>query len=150
MRVPERVREALADRYAIERELGRGGMGAVYLARDLRHDRPVARKLLLPESAARSGAEQFEREINFAARLQHPHILTVLDSGTAGEHEQGWGSSGSPCPSSMGNRSATGCAGAAGSLWRTRFGSRPRPHARWTTHISTASFTAGGRITRPF
>jgi TolB-like protein/Flp pilus assembly protein TadD/predicted Ser/Thr protein kinase len=84
MGVPETVRQALAGRYAIERELGRGGMGVVYLARDLRHDRPVALKLLLPELAARSGAERFQREIQFAARLQHPHILTVLDSGTVG------------------------------------------------------------------
>jgi serine/threonine-protein kinase len=91
MGVPEKVREALADRYAIERELGRGGMGVVYLARDLRHDRPVALKILLPELAARSGSERFQREINFAARLQHPHILTVLDSGTAGERDAGVG-----------------------------------------------------------
>jgi serine/threonine-protein kinase len=77
---------ALADRYAIERELGRGGMATVYLARDLRHDRPVALKVLHPELAATMGPERFQREIRFAARLQHPHILTVLDSGeTAGQ-----------------------------------------------------------------
>jgi TolB-like protein len=84
MEVPERVREALADRYAIGRELGRGGMGIVYLAHDLRHDRPVALKLLLPTLASRSGPERFQREIHFAARLQHPLILTVLDSGVVG------------------------------------------------------------------
>jgi eukaryotic-like serine/threonine-protein kinase len=89
MEVPERVREALAERYAIERELGRGGMGIVYLARDLRHDRPVALKILQPELAARSGFERFQREIHFAARLQHPHILTVLDSGKAGTDDSG-------------------------------------------------------------
>ncbi len=89
MGVPVTVRQALAGRYAIEHELGRGGMGAVYLARDLRHDRPVALKILLPEFAARSGAERFQREIHFAARLQHPHILTVLDSGTAGDDQSG-------------------------------------------------------------
>ena len=89
MEVPERVRETLADRYAIERELGRGGMGVVYLARDLRHNRPVALKILLPELAAKSGAERFQREIHFAARLQHPHILTVLDSGKVGDHQAG-------------------------------------------------------------
>jgi serine/threonine-protein kinase len=89
--VPEKVREALADRYAFERELGRGGMGVVYLARDLRHDRPVALKILLPEFAARSGSTRFQREIHFAAQLQHPHILTVLDSGNVGEHEAGVG-----------------------------------------------------------
>src|SRR6476619_4657403 len=85
MDVPDKVREALAERYTIERELGRGGMGVVYLARDLRYGRPVALKILLPELTARSAPERFQREIHFAARLQHPHILTVLDSGSAGE-----------------------------------------------------------------
>ncbi len=68
-------------RYAFERELGRGGMATVYLARDLRHDRPVALKLLHPELAASMGDDRFQREIKLAARLQHPHILTVYDSG---------------------------------------------------------------------
>jgi serine/threonine-protein kinase len=77
------LREALADRYAFERELGRGGMATVYLARDLRHDRPVALKVLHPEIAASLGAERFQREIRLAARLQHPHILSVFDSGAA-------------------------------------------------------------------
>ncbi len=75
--------EALADRYRIERELGRGGMATVYLATDLKHDRQVALKVLLPELAQSLGPERFQREIHFAARLQHPHILTVLDSGAA-------------------------------------------------------------------
>jgi eukaryotic-like serine/threonine-protein kinase len=74
---------ALADRYAFERELGRGGMATVYLATDLRHDRPVALKVLHPQLAASLGPERFLREIKLAARLQHPHILTVLDSGDA-------------------------------------------------------------------
>src|SRR6185312_7121017 len=77
----DRLAAALADRYAIERELGRGGMATVYLARDLRHDRPVALKVLHPELAAALGGERFQREIKLAARLQHPHILTVHDSG---------------------------------------------------------------------
>ena len=77
------LRDALAERYAIERELGRGGMATVYLAQDLRHDRPVALKVLHPELAHALGPERFQREIHFAARLQHPHILTVLDSGEA-------------------------------------------------------------------
>ena len=77
------LRAGLRDRYAIERELGRGGMAVVYLAHDLRHDRPVALKVLHPELAAALGPERFQREIRFAARLQHPHILTVLDSGEA-------------------------------------------------------------------
>jgi len=84
MELADKLREALADRYMIERELGRGGMSVVDLARDLRHNRPVALKILQPEVAARSGSERFQREIQFAARLQHPHILTVLDSGEAG------------------------------------------------------------------
>ena len=79
--LPLGLREGLADRYTVERELGRGGMAVVYLARDLRHDRPVALKVLHPELAASMGADRFLREIRLAARLQHPHILTVLDSG---------------------------------------------------------------------
>jgi serine/threonine-protein kinase len=76
----------LRDRYTLERPLGRGGMATVYLARDLKHDRPVALKVLLPELAASLGPDRFQREIKLAARLQHPHILTVHDSGeTAGQ-----------------------------------------------------------------
>jgi eukaryotic-like serine/threonine-protein kinase len=77
------LQAALADRYRIERELGRGGMATVYLAQDLRHDRPVALKLLHPDLAASLGNDRFQREIRLAARLQHPHILTVYDSGEA-------------------------------------------------------------------
>ncbi len=76
--------DGLAGRYTLERELGRGGMATVFLAQDLRHDRPVALKVLHPELAASLGPDRFQREIRFAARLQHPHILTVLDSGEAG------------------------------------------------------------------
>ena len=72
---------ALAGRYAFDRELGRGGMATVYLVRDVLHDRPVALKVLLPELGAAVGAERFLREIRLAARLQHPNILPVLDSG---------------------------------------------------------------------
>jgi len=77
----EQLRTGLSGRYAIERELGRGGMATVFLAQDLRHGRPVALKVLHPDLAASLGPERFGREIQFAARLQHPHILTVLDSG---------------------------------------------------------------------
>ena len=73
--------EALAARYRVERELGRGGMATVYLAHDLRHDRAVAIKVLNPELAAWLGAERFLAEIRTTARLQHPHILPLLDSG---------------------------------------------------------------------
>jgi serine/threonine-protein kinase len=77
--------DGLTGRYTLERELGRGGMATVFLAQDVKHDRPVALKLLHPELAASLGPERFQREIRLAARLQHPHILTVLDSGeTAG------------------------------------------------------------------
>jgi eukaryotic-like serine/threonine-protein kinase len=76
----------LADRYRLERELGRGGMATVYLAQDLKHDRPVALKVLLPELAASLGPDRFQREIKLAARLQHPHILTVHDSGETAGH----------------------------------------------------------------
>jgi len=74
---------ALHDRYRIERELGRGGFAIVFLARDLRHDRPVALKVLHSQVGESMGAERFEREIKLAARLQHPHILGVFDSGEA-------------------------------------------------------------------
>jgi serine/threonine-protein kinase len=73
----------LAGRYQLERELGRGGMATVHLAKDLKHDRSVALKVLHPELAATLGPERFQREIRTTARLQHPHILPVLDSGTA-------------------------------------------------------------------
>ena len=74
----------LADRYSIEHELGRGGMATVYLARDTRHDRSVAIKVLEPDLAAAFGAERFLREIGIAAQLSHPHILPLIDSGAAG------------------------------------------------------------------
>ena len=80
------LQAALADRYTLERELGRGGMATVYLARDLKHDRPVALKVLHPELAASLGPDRFLREIKLAARLQHPHIMSVLDSGESGGH----------------------------------------------------------------
>ena len=79
-----RLRESLAGRYEIEREIGRGGMATVYRARDTQHDRPVAIKVLHPELAASLGAERFQREIRLAANLQHPHILGVYDSGESG------------------------------------------------------------------
>jgi serine/threonine protein kinase/Tfp pilus assembly protein PilF len=75
------VSGALGSRYQIERELGRGGMATVYLARDLKHGRPVALKVLWPELAAALGAERFLREIQVTAGLTHPHILALHDSG---------------------------------------------------------------------
>src|SRR2546427_6747408 len=75
---------ALSGRYRIERELGRGGMATVYLALDEKHDRPVAIKVLRPDVAAALGSERFLREIAITARLDHPHILTLIDSGESG------------------------------------------------------------------
>ncbi len=79
----EQLKTALADRYVIERELGAGGMATVYLARDVKHNRPVALKVLRPELAAVIGAERFLKEIEVTANLQHPHILPLHDSGEA-------------------------------------------------------------------
>ena len=81
---PDRLAEALADRYRVEREVGQGGMATVYLAEDLKHHRRVALKVLRPELAASLGADRFFREIEVAAKLQHPHILPLHDSGEAG------------------------------------------------------------------
>ena len=76
---------ALSDHYTVDRVLGQGGMAVVYLARDQKHDRPVAIKLLRPEIVAGAGAQRFLLEIQILARLQHPHILALLDSGTTDE-----------------------------------------------------------------
>lgn len=80
----EHLERALAERYTVGRELGRGGMATVYLAHDLKHDRPVALKVLRPELSTALGPERFLREIAVTARLEHPHILPLLDSGDAG------------------------------------------------------------------
>jgi TolB-like protein/tRNA A-37 threonylcarbamoyl transferase component Bud32 len=85
--VPEtidRVRAAFAQSYAVEREVGQGGMATVYLARDLKHNRQVALKVLRPELAAAMGGDRFPREIQIVAQLSHPHILPLHDSGEMG------------------------------------------------------------------
>ena len=79
--LPSFLTESLSPSYRIVRELGRGGMAVVYLARDLKHDRNVALKVIRPDVSYPGAAERFAREIRLAARLQHPHILPVLDSG---------------------------------------------------------------------
>jgi len=81
--IPERLRAALAERYEIEEQLGEGGMATVYLARDLKHNRSVALKVLKPDLAAVVGAERFLGEIETTANLQHPNILPLYDSGEA-------------------------------------------------------------------
>lgn len=78
-----RLRAALAGRYAIERELGHGGMATVYLADDLKHHRQVAIKVLRPDLTAMLGPDRFLREVEIAARLSHPHIVPLYDSGDA-------------------------------------------------------------------
>jgi len=78
-----RLSAALEGRYRIERELGAGGMATVYLAHDVRHDREVAIKVLQPDLAQSLGRDRFVREIRLAARLTHPHILPLYDSGEA-------------------------------------------------------------------
>jgi serine/threonine-protein kinase len=80
---PARLQAALADRFRIERELGRGGMATVYLAYDLRQERQVALKVVRPEVAATLGSSRFLREIKLTAQLRHPHILPLFDSGEA-------------------------------------------------------------------
>jgi serine/threonine protein kinase len=77
----EQLQAALADRYTLDRDLGRGGMASVVLARDLQEDRMVALKVLHPELAPTVGADRFKREIRVAAQLKHPNILGVMDSG---------------------------------------------------------------------
>ncbi len=79
----QRLQTALAGKYEIDREAGAGGMATVYLARDLKHDRRVAIKVLRPELAAALGPDRFPREISIIAKLQHPHILPLHDSGEA-------------------------------------------------------------------
>src|SRR6266568_7534455 len=77
------LKESLSDRYEIEREIGAGGMATVFLARDLRHDRHVALKLLNPDLGAVLGVERFLSEIRVTANLQHPNLLPLFDSGSA-------------------------------------------------------------------
>ena len=87
----DRLGTALAGRYTVERELGRGGMSTVYLADDLKHRRKVALKVLRPELNSLLGPERFSREIRVAAGLSHPHILPLYDSGAAGKRGSGEG-----------------------------------------------------------
>ncbi len=81
--LPARLTVALSESYRLERELGAGGMATVYLAHDLKHERDVAIKVLHPDLGAALGSERFLSEIRTTAKLQHPHILPLLDSGAA-------------------------------------------------------------------
>ena len=86
MDLAPQLNTSLAGRYAIDREIGRGGMATVYLARDLRHDRRVALKVLSPELGAVLGVERFLAEIKTTAGLAHPNLLPLFDSGEADGH----------------------------------------------------------------
>src|SRR4029078_2787796 len=79
----ERIRDAFTNTYSIDRELGKGGMATVYLAQDAKHDRLLGMKVLHPDLAASLVPERFLREIKLAAKLNHPHILGLHDSGEA-------------------------------------------------------------------
>jgi len=92
----DHLNAALAGLYVIDRELGRGGMATVYLARDLKHDRDVAIKVLDPELGAVLGAERFLSEIKVTANLQHPNLLPLFDSGTTARHPDASEASGGP------------------------------------------------------
>ncbi|WP_353268339.1 serine/threonine-protein kinase [Gemmatimonas sp.] len=85
MTVPATLAAALADRFALLGELGRGGMAVVYAADDRRHQRRVAIKVLSAEESALRSVERFEREVRISARLSHPHIVPLYDSGRAGD-----------------------------------------------------------------
>jgi serine/threonine protein kinase len=124
---PPDLEGILSDCYRIEGELGRGGMATVYLAHDLKHDRRIALKVLDPRFAAPLGPERFQREIRFAARLQHPHILSVHDSGEAAGHL--W----LPCPTSRAKACASGFGESRRFRSMTRCGSRTMWPARSIT-----------------
>src|SRR4051812_11378196 len=82
-RPPHALAEALNDRYTIEHEAGAGGMATVFLAHDKKHERKVAVKVLRPELSSAMGSERFPREIRLVAQFNHPHILSLYDSGEA-------------------------------------------------------------------
>ncbi len=117
----DQLQAALGATYTLVRELGRGGMATVFLALDAKHGRSVALKVLHPDLAASLGPERFRREISFAAQLQHPHILIVMDSG-----ESRTGSSGSRCPMSKVRRCASGSDASDSCRSTTPYGSATR------------------------
>src|SRR5688572_1196821 len=89
LRTAENLSVALAGRYVVEREIGAGGMATVYLARDVRHNRKVALKVLKPDLGAALGPERFLAEIQVTANLQHPNLLPLFDSGEAKDSSGG-------------------------------------------------------------
>ncbi len=123
-----RLNAALEGRYAIDRELGEGGMATVYLADDLKHERKVALKVLKPELAAVVGAERFLAEIKVTANLTHPHILPLFDSGEADNFLF------YVMPHIEGNHSGSASTARNNSVWMTHWRSRRRSPTRSTTH----------------
>ena len=132
----ERLSAALAGRYTIESRAGQGGMATVYRAMDQKHHRLVAIKVLRPELSATVGSERFLREIDMSARLQHPHIVPVYDSGDAN------GILYYVMPSSKENRCATGSPGKGSCRSKKRSASTEKSPARSPTPTLTASSTA--------
>src|SRR2546428_7205539 len=126
----ERLAEALADRYQLERPLGQGGMATVYLALDLKHRRKVAVKVLRSDVGFALGAERFLREIEIAAALNHPNILAVHDSGEAA------GVLYYVTPYVEGKSLRVGCGTTRGCRSRRRSRSRGRWRTRWATRIA--------------
>ena len=131
-----RLTSALAGRYRIEREIGAGGMATVYLAHDERHDREVAIKVLHPDLAAALGVERFLAEIKTTARLQHPHVLSLIDSGEAD------GLLYYVMPFVAANPCGSVCCGKSSSPSMTPCGWHGKWRAPWTTPTATAWCTA--------
>ncbi len=122
------LQSALSDRYEIRRELARGGMGRVFEARDLKHGRAVAIKVLDPEVGAAIGPKRFRAEIETAARLSHPHIVPLFDSGDAGDLFYY-----RDAADNRANRSARGFSASVSCRSKTRSGSP----ARWPMRSGT-------------
>jgi hypothetical protein len=133
---PNPLSTALSSRYRIEREIGHGGMATVYLARDLRHERDVAVKVLNTDVAAIVGADRFLEEIKTTAHLKHPHILPLFDSGSAEARCS------TSCRSSTVSRCASGCGATATCRSARSYGFSANWPTRWRTPTRRVSSTA--------
>ena len=133
--VVDRLNAALEGRYVVERALGEGGMATVYLAQDVRHERPVAMKVFRPELSAVLGADRFLAEIKTTANLQHPHILALYDSGEAD------GLLFYVMPYVEDESLRDSWIGKSSFPWLTRFASRLKWPTRWSTPTASPSST---------
>ena len=139
----ERLRESLAQSYTIDRELGRGGMSAVFLANDCKYRRSVAIKVLHPELAASLGPERFLQEIQLAARLNHPHILPLFDSGRSDRSKPAL----QRCLHLCGHRRpGTGCTRRAGTGSQPRLGRQRLDRARQRPGFASARAALPGVV----